>query len=353
MDRIRKALPFLKARNEEEEEEEERSSNFLKNGSLVLEELIESFGGRYKLPIKSFTAKQLIRASNNFSEQVPHMTDNGYMFRGNLEGRPILVKLYSNIGDSDKCVLRGATRDLVITSQMSHLKNVFKLIGCSFEFKCPAIVYECAGTELLAKYLSHKNDAKRLSWGSRIKIAKDIANVIGYLHSAFPTPIIYRDLTPNKVIIDQCGVAKLFDFTFSISLPPGELQVEDRVKGTFGYLEPQYTITGFITQKTDVYGFGMFMLVLFTGETAMVKYQEGTVEPIHVRDYIKDCLDNAQINQILDPQIFEGENSDGLRQNLLAFLDLALRCTEYERADRPDMLDVAKELLHIEKAVRC
>ncbi|XP_027150575.1 non-functional pseudokinase ZED1-like [Coffea eugenioides] len=177
-------------------------------------------------------------------------------------------------------------------------------------------------------------------------------NVIGYLHSVFPTPIIYRDLTPNKVIIDQCGVAKLFDFTFSISLPPGELQVEDRVKGTFGYLEPQYAITGFITQKTDVYGFGMLMLVLFSGETAIMKYQEGTVEPIHVRDYIKDCLDNAQINQILDPQIIEGENSDGLRQNLLAFLDLALRCTEYERANRPDMLDVAKELLHIEKSVR-
>lgn len=351
MDHIRKAVPFLRPRKDKEEEDE-RSSNFLKNGSLVLEELIESFGGRYKLPIKSFTAKQLIRASNNFSEKVPHMTDNGYMFRGNLESRPILVKLYSNIGDSDK-ILHEAIHDLVITSQMSHLKNVLKLIGCSFEFKCPAIVYEYAGTELLYGYLRFKNDVKRLSCGSRIKIAKDIASVICYLHSAFPTPIIYRDLTPNKVIIDQCGVAKLFDFTFSISLPPGELQVEDLVKGTYGYLEPQYAITGFITQKTDVYGFGILMLVLFTGETAIMKYREGTVGPIHVRDYVKACLDNAQINQIVDPQFFEGESNDGLRQNLLAFLDLALRCTEYEITDRPDMLDVAKELLHIEKSVHC
>ena len=73
MDQVSKALSFLTGRKEKKE----RVSNFCNNGGALLEELISSFGGRYKLPLRSFSAEELIRATNDFSEPVYHMTDNG------------------------------------------------------------------------------------------------------------------------------------------------------------------------------------------------------------------------------------------------------------------------------------
>nr|XP_027090489.1 protein NSP-INTERACTING KINASE 2-like [Coffea arabica] len=117
-----------------------------------------------------------------------------------------------------------------------------------------------------------------------------------------------------------------------------------------GHLDPQYKISGLVTEKTDVYSFGVLMLALFTGETDAMKYREGTRERIHIRDYVKDFLVTHQVKEIADPRMLEdeGNNKDEMEQQLLDFLDLALRCTEYEGINRPDMIDVAKELRQME-----
>lgn len=338
MDKLRNVLPFYKRKEEKE--------HFRHNGSLLLEGLIGCFGGRYELPIRSFTARELIRATNNFSEQVNRIAHDGLkFFRGNLQDRPILVKF----GEVGMWGCEFAIRDIVINSQMGHLKNVSHLIGCCLEFELPAVVYAYApGMESLTHSLSYPRNGKLLSWKSRIKIASDIANVLLYLHTAFPSPIIFRDLKLARVILDNSGVAKLVGFDLSISLPPGEKKVEDEICGTYGYVDPEYVKSGFVTEKSDVYSLGVFILLLISGETSVLKDHELTVA------YVKRRFENDPLKHILDPKGFEeeGYNEHEIEQHLLPFTNLALRCTEEKGEDRPDMIEVAKQLRQIEKSLR-
>lgn len=100
---------------------------------------------------------------------------------------------------------------------------------------------------------TNRDNEKLLSWRDRIKTAKGVSNAISYLHSAFATRIIYRNLIPSKVIVDNDGTPKLFDFSLSIQLPPGKLLVEDVAMGTWGFVDPEYLESGIVTEKTDVY----------------------------------------------------------------------------------------------------
>ncbi|KAL3504278.1 hypothetical protein ACH5RR_034119 [Cinchona calisaya] len=251
---------------------QETLNYFLENGSSLLEELIALFGGRYKNPVRCFTAGELISATNNFTERI-YLTN--CMFQGFLEEKPVLVKRFSD-KDISPSTFHGAIRDIAVSSQMSHLRNILKLRGCCMEFKFPALVYESAGTDLLADILHRDPDEEKLlSWKKRLQIAKGIANAIAYLHNAFPTPITFRNLKPSKVIIDKDGIPKLFDFSLSISLPPGESQVEDVVVGTWGFVDPEYLESGIVTEKSDVYSFGVLLLVLLTREEVVCKNQGG------------------------------------------------------------------------------
>jgi serine/threonine protein kinase len=83
-----------------------------------------------------------------------------------------------------------------------------------------------------------------------LKIAKEIANAVAYLHTAFPRPIIHRDIKPANIFLNQNYAAKLSDFSFSISIPEGESKVgDDLLVGTFGFLDPDYTMTNFVTER--------------------------------------------------------------------------------------------------------
>lgn len=181
-----------------------------------------------------------------------------------------------------------------------------------------------------------------------MRIANAIASAILYLHSEFTTPIIYVGLRSKKVLIDQnSGVAKLFDFSLSISLPPGELEVEAKgALGTFGYLDPEYLRSGVVTQKTDVFSFGVFLFQLLTGKKTFIVNGE-----LSDKYYNTFNIEECNIMDIVDPAILE-ENGIEIRQQLKDCLDLVKRCTLSNGEDRPYMIHVAKEIRRIEKHFR-
>ncbi|XP_028084203.1 wall-associated receptor kinase 2-like [Camellia sinensis] len=246
-----------------------------------------------------------------------------------------------------------AIRGLVVTTLMSNHKNVLKLIGCCLDFEFPASVYECTGSiESLANRLyERKGDIMEntglLMWKSRLKIAYDIAYAIVYMHTAFLTPIIHRDLAPGHIIINQFGVAKLIDFSLSIPIPPGKKQVEDLVIRTYGYADPEYVHTGILTEKSDVCGFGMILLELLTREKAYDNKRGNNRELLN--NCVEDYVDNDQFNELVDPRILEGGTVQ--EQQFQVVIALALRCTQENREDRPEMIYVAKELRRILKSI--
>lgn len=348
-------LSFFNTRRRREESE--RYESFLENGCKVLEEFITKWNGQCSIPIRNFSAEELIRSTNNFDCQDQIDEDAYYkLYRGCFGERPILVKQYKWYDNPtpDTSTTACAVRDIVITSQMSSQKIVVKLIGCCLEFQYPVLVYQgLRSTEqLLSRSLykregdmANHDDGSSLSLKTRVRIANDIAYAFVYLHTAFPTSIIHRSLKSNNVIIDRCsGAAKLLDFSFSISIPPGESQVEDSVIGILGLMELEYCLTGILTVKTNVYDFGMILVELLTGQR---------IGDLHMQyESLQDYLHNGGLNEILDAKI-RGEGGGVVQeQQLQALVELAMQCLQKEREDRPEMIDVAKEVKRIQRLVQ-
>uniref|UniRef100_A0A5B6Z5S7 Protein kinase domain-containing protein n=1 Tax=Davidia involucrata TaxID=16924 RepID=A0A5B6Z5S7_DAVIN len=233
---------------------------------------------------------------------------------------------------------------------MSSHMNIARLFGCCMELEGPALVYEYSGDEPLNNFLYDRDTAssgpqedRSLKWESRLRIAKDIANAVVYLHTALSGPIVNRDLKPSNIMVDQHGVAKLFDFSFSISIPPGESRVEDKPFGAVWFMDPDYIQSGFITDKSDVFSFGMILLTLLTGQSLFSNNLKEAEEEGDLVAYVKKYVDKNQITEILDPIILEGGGIEQEKQ-FRDFLELALRCVQEKGEDRPEMIYVAKEL---------
>lgn len=324
-----------------------KEEHYLKNGSTVLEEFIALCDGKCRIPLRYFSAIEIERATKDAKNRAIFISRR-YMVKGLLDKRRVLVSFsyYPSNRNSS----------LAVTSQMSHLKNVPKLIGCCLEYAEPVMVYEYVEEAITLHDLLVNNDHARNSpvpWGSRLRIANEIASTIVYLHSEFNTPIIVRDLHSQKVLINQSsGVAKLFDFSFSISLPPGELEVEaqDGVCGTGGHADPEYYCSGIVTQKTDVYGFGNVLFQLLTGKRMFV--HDGVIIDPN-QNYLEYNIEECNVMDIADPAILAGEHGiHEIRQQLEDYLNLVKRCISSKGDDRPYMIYVAKELRRIEKCFR-
>ncbi|OIT02485.1 wall-associated receptor kinase-like 22 [Nicotiana attenuata] len=244
-------------------------------------------------------------------------------------------------------------RDIAITAQMSHLKNVLRLVGCSLELENPVMVYEYVEAislyELIFIEGNHDQNGKSLSWGSRLQIANEVASVIVYLHTEFSTPIIYRNLSASNVIIDQnSGVAKIMDFSLSmsISLPQRELEVAGVVCGHSGYLYPEYMQSGIASQKPDVYSFGVVLFQLLTGKKLSIL--DGKMIDFIEFSHVETNIGEGSVMDIADPTILE-EHGIEIRQLLEHYLHLVRKCTGYKGEEKPYMIHVAKELRQIEK----
>ena len=317
----------------------ERQRMFLDRGGELLEELIAFCNGRSN-PIRNFSLNQLQKAIDDYHpshplETLTDLEDSGFeWYEGILEQRLVFIKSFT------RCT-KEVYRDIVVSSQMSSHNNVLKLSGCCLEIPAgPALVFEYPENGCL-KRLIHDGS---LTWGTRLKIAKEIANAVTYLHTAFPRPTIHRDIKPRNIFLGQNYDAKLSNFSLSISIPEGESQVEDLIAGTLFFVDPVHCLTGFVTEKTDVYSFGALLLLLLTGRRALQ-------EEIYLKDYVKDLVEQDRVNEAVGPMI-RGNGGEAIdQQQLEASIELALRCINNSGEDRPLMIEVAKELQRIERSI--
>lgn len=233
---------------------------------------------------------------------------------------------------------------------MSSHKNVLKLLGCCLEFPYPALVYEYVEPGHLNWMGVIDSTGLSLSWKMRLKVAKDIASAITYLHTSFDRPIVHRDIKPPNILLDKDFNPKLCDFSLCITIPEGKTHVEDVVCGTVGFLDPDYANTSLITERTDVFSFGILLCVFLTGRAA-VDYGRPENE-LSFAEYITH-IEKEGWMEVVDPKILEGDIGEEQQLQLKAFVELAWKCTQQKREERPLMIDVAKELVRIEKSVSC
>lgn len=323
-------------------EKDKRVEWFMKNGSTFSKELIADCNGTSN-PIRIFSSDQILSATNNFDPSGDISVQRFFAWhKGMIQDRCYLIKRFKEeylLGDHESVVYN----DIVISARVSNHNNFLKLLGCCLEFPLPVLVFEYAENGVIDEQGSVGSESYRqvLPWNVRLKIAKEVANAVTYLHTAFPRIIIHRGLQPMNVFLDKNWTAKLSDLSLSISLPEGKSWIKDRVMGTIGYIDPCYFSTGIVSEYTDVFSFGIFLLVVLSGKPAVFDGSFGCHDNLH--DYVRGLQEKGEFFEL--GNVFDGEKS------MYTFLGLALRCCERRKEERPKMIEAAKEIKLIEQSL--
>uniref|UniRef100_A0A6N2LPM8 Protein kinase domain-containing protein n=1 Tax=Salix viminalis TaxID=40686 RepID=A0A6N2LPM8_SALVM len=274
-----------------------KETAFIRNGSKLLEKLVEICDGKCN-SIRRFSATELEKATNNYDPRKLLTSDFGYkLYKGFLQGRPVSVKKFKD-GDEEyeRCF-----NDIVYASKFSVHKSFVRLLGCCLETQIPIVVFEYVGEWTLGNCLWGSEEARRrpFLWIARSKIAMDMANAVAFLHAAFPRPIVYSNIKPANILLGDNHEAKLSDFTLSVSIPEGESHVtSDAIIGTLGYLAPECLRTGKYNEKQDVFTFGVFLLVLLSGQMP-VDFSTPRRRDF-LASHVKKCVEDDRLNEAID-----------------------------------------------------
>ncbi|XP_042443559.1 leucine-rich repeat receptor protein kinase HPCA1-like isoform X2 [Zingiber officinale] len=283
-----------------------------------------------------FSYEELRRCTNNFSVS-NEIGSGGYgkVYRGMLPGGPIVAIKRAQQG-STQGALEFKT-EIELLSRVHH-KNLVSLVGFCFDQGEQMLVYEFVPNGTLRESLSGKSGIL-LDWRRRLRIALGSARGLAYLHELADPPIIHRDVKSSNILLDENLNAKVADFGLSKLISDDEKgHVSTQVKGTMGYLDPEYYLTQQLTDKSDVYSFGVVMLEMITAKQPIVKGK-------YIVREVKMAIDASDeesygLKELMDPVIQIATNLIGFRK----YTELALRCLEELAADRPTMSDVVKEI---------
>nr|POF27342.1 putative leucine-rich repeat receptor-like protein kinase [Quercus suber] len=287
---------------------------------------------------RGFSFEELKKYTNKFSEE-NSIGSGGYgkVYWGTLlTGQPIAIKR------AQKESLQGGHEfktEIELLSRVHH-KNLVSLVGFCFDQGEQMLVYEYVPNGTLKDSLSGKSRIK-LDWMRRLKVALGAARGLAYLHELVNPPIIHRDIKSTNILLDERINAKVADFGLSIPMGDDERDhVTTQVKGTMGYLDLEYYMTQQLTEKSDVYSYGVVMLELVT---ARMPIERGK----YIVKVVQMEMDKTKVlynlHDILDPAIGLQTSLKGLEK----FVDLAMRCVEDSGANRPAMGDVVKEIENI------
>ncbi|XP_051131781.1 probable serine/threonine-protein kinase PBL17 isoform X2 [Andrographis paniculata] len=221
--------------------------------------------------------------------------------------------------------------------QLRH-PNLVRLIGYCCEGDHRLLVYEYMSSGSLEKHLFLRVRAT-LTWHRRLKIAWDTAKGLAFLHGV-ENPIIYRDFKTSNILLDADFNAKLSDFGLARVGPTGDqTHVSTRVMGTYGYAAPEYVMTGHLTARSDVYGFGVVLLEMLIGRRAMDKSRPSREH--NLVEWARPLLNHSKkLLRILDPRI-DGEYSIKV---LMKVSNLAYQCLSQNPKGRPVMAQVVEIL---------
>uniref|UniRef100_A0A0D9XQS7 non-specific serine/threonine protein kinase n=1 Tax=Leersia perrieri TaxID=77586 RepID=A0A0D9XQS7_9ORYZ len=287
-----------------------------------------------------FTFDELKKITNSFSE-VNDIGTGGYgkVYRGVLpSGQLIAVKR------SEQGSLQGNLEfrtEIELLSRVHH-KNLVSLVGYCFDQGEQMLVYEYVPNGTLKDSLTGKSGV-RLDWKRRLRVLLGAAKGIAYLHELANPPIVHRDIKSSNILLDGNLHTKVSDFGLSKPLnQDGRGQVTTQVKGTMGYLDPEYYMTQQLTEKSDVYSFGVLLLEVITARKPL---ERGRYIVREVKGAIDRTKDLYGLHELLDP-ILGTTSLAGFEQ----YVDLALKCVEEAGTDRPPMSEVVTEIEKIMRA---
>ncbi|KAF0892577.1 hypothetical protein E2562_016873 [Oryza meyeriana var. granulata] len=281
-----------------------------------------------------FSYSELRSAAENFSSS-NRLGEGGYgaVYKGKLtDGRVVAVKQLSQTSHQGK---KQFATEIETISRVQH-RNLVKLYGCCLEGNNPLLVYEYMENGSLDKAL-FGTEKLNINWQARFEISLGIARGLAYLHEESSIRVVHRDIKASNVLLDANLNPKISDFGLAKLYDDKKTHVSTKVAGTFGYLAPEYAMRGHMTEKVDVFAFGVVLLETLAGRP---NYDDTLEEDkIYIFEWAWELYENNNPLGIVDPRLTEFNRAEVLRA-----IHVALLCTQGSPHQRPPMSRIVSML---------
>ncbi|KAL5155335.1 putative LRR receptor-like serine/threonine-protein kinase [Glycine soja] len=283
-----------------------------------------------------FSYSEIENATNNFEKKIGS-GGFGVVYYGKLkDGKEIAVKVLTSNSYQGK---REFSNEVTLLSRIHH-RNLVQLLGYCRDEENSMLVYEFMHNGTLKEHLyGPLVHGRSINWIKRLEIAEDAAKGIEYLHTGCVPVVIHRDLKSSNILLDKHMRAKVSDFGLSKLAVDGVSHVSSIVRGTVGYLDPEYYISQQLTDKSDVYSFGVILLELISGQEAISNESFG-VNCRNIVQWAKLHIESGDIQGIIDPLL----RNDYDLQSMWKIAEKALMCVQPHGHMRPSISEALKEI---------
>ena len=276
-----------------------------------------------EVALKSFTFKELKRITGEFKEEIGRGSF-GTVYRGKIaigvNEREVAVKKLEKVLEEGDREFHNEVRAIA----RSHHKNLVQLLGYCREGSNRLLVYEYIVNGSLADVLFKQQS--RPSWSERLGMARGIARGILYLHEECESQIIHCDIKPQNILIDHKGVAKISDFGLTKFLMQDQSKTDTGIRGTRGYVAPEWHKRQPVTVKADVYSYGIVLLEIICCRKSVVL--DIPVEEAILEDWVYSCYQSGALRKLVG---VEEVDMDELEK----MIKVALWCTQEDPSLRP------------------
>ncbi|KAL3835590.1 hypothetical protein ACJIZ3_010326 [Penstemon smallii] len=283
----------------------------------------------------NFKYSTLEKATNSFDE-ANKLGQGGFgtVYKGVLQdGREIAVKrLFFN----NKHRAADFYNEINIISSVEH-KNLVRLLGCSCSGPESLLVYEYLPNKSLDRYIFDSSKGKTLNWEKRFEIIIGTAEGLVYLHENTRIRIIHRDIKASNILLDSRLRARIADFGLARSFQEDKSHISTAIAGTLGYMAPEYLAHGQLSEKVDVYSFGVLLLEIVTGRqnnrSKTSEYTDSLVTIAWKHFQQKTTEDLYDSNLMLH----SCNNNMSVKSEILRVVHVGLLCTQEISSLRPSM----------------
>ncbi|RWR85196.1 cysteine-rich receptor-like protein kinase 2 [Cinnamomum micranthum f. kanehirae] len=270
----------------------------------------------------------------------------GTVYKGVLaDGREVAVKrLFFN----NRHRAADFYNEVNIISSVEH-KNLVRLLGCSCSGPESLLVYEFLPNQSLDRFIFDPIRGKALNWEKRFEIIIGTVEGLVYLHEISQIRIIHRDIKASNILLDMKLRAKIADFGLARSFQEDKSHISTAIAGTLGYMAPEYLAHGQLTEKADVYSFGVLLIEIVTGRqnnrSKICDYSDSLV--IIAWKYFQ----RGAIGDLIDPNLMlqNSEDKENIESAILRVVHVGLLCVQESPLLRPAMSSVLRMLSKMEE----
>ncbi|XP_066371694.1 PTI1-like tyrosine-protein kinase At3g15890 [Miscanthus floridulus] len=282
-----------------------------------------------------FSYKELQAATNGFSEE-NKLGEGGFgsVYWGKTsDGLQIAVKKLKATNDNSKAEMEFAV-EVEVLARVRH-RNLLGLRGYCAGAEQRMIVYDYMPNLSLLSHLHGQFAGEvQLDWKRRVAVAVGSAEGLVYLHHEVTPHIIHRDIKASNVLLDSDFAPLVADFGFAKLVPEGVSHMTTRVKGTLGYLAPEYAMWGKVSGACDVYSFGILLLELVSGRKPIERLPSGAKRTI--TEWAEPLIARGRLGDLVDPRLRGTFDA----AQLARVVECAALCVQGEPDRRPDMRTV-------------